>query len=81
MSELLDWAKFLSPIAIMAVAWYAKVDKAVKKAEAAPTKEQVKEAIHEVQDKVLGEIAPMKEDLAKQSVHIEWIVNTLKERK
>lgn len=81
MSEFIDWAKFLSPFLLGVAAYFLKVDKAVRKAEAAPTKEQVKEAIQEVQEKVLDEIKPIREEVTKQSVHIEWIVKTLKNGK
>ncbi len=78
MTDVFDLAKFLSPFALGVVVWYAKVNKAIERAENAPSKSEVHEEVRKAKDEVLGEIQPMKEDLREIKTDLKWLV---KERK
>lgn len=79
MNELLKI--LLGPAITLGVVYGGYALKVRDVARNAPSREEVTKAIRDAQDKVLNEIKPLREDVTKQGVHIEWIVNTLKERK
>lgn len=58
--------------------WYAKVDGKLK---GTPTRDELHEEIHKVQDKVMSELAPIRESVIRTEEKVSSIFRILDEKK
>ena len=75
MTNWIEWTKLLAPWCIAGIVWITRAEAKLK---SAPTREEVHEETRKVQEKLMSELQPMKEDLREIKSDIKWLTKEKK---